>query len=254
MGVLPYGSQSMSDKLKFSVMYLAIATVVLLVAVTVIYSLWYPFPLLLATGTQKLLQTIALVNIGLAVGLALMVFRKTKADFIKDMVISALVQLIFLMISIYGVYQIRPIWIAYNVDRFELILHTDLVTTKINDADNRFKKPSYLSPQYVGVELSADNEERNSNMFDEVLHGISIAQRPERYIPIEQVSTQIKERAQDLVLLEKYNNKNDVQSLLKKYPQADSFVPLQAKAVNMTVLLKKSEDNQVVAIVDLRPW
>ncbi|PKH64309.1 type IV pilin accessory protein [Psychrobacter sp. 4Dc] len=244
----------MSDKLKFSVMYLAIATVVLLVAVTVFYSLWYPHPLLLATGTQKLLQTIALVNIGLAVGLALMIFRKTKPDFIKDMVISALVQLIFLMISIYGVYQIRPIWIAYNVDRFELVLHTDLVTTKINDADNRFKKPSYLSPQYVGVELSADNEERNSNMFDEVLHGISIAQRPERYIPIEQVSTQIKERAQDLVLLEKYNNKNDVQFLLKKYPQADSFVPLQAKAVNMTVLLNKSEDNQVVAIVDLRPW
>lgn len=244
----------MSDKLKFSVMYLAIATVVLLVAVTVFYSLWYPHPLLLATGTQKLLQTIALVNIGLAVGLALMIFRKTKADFIKDMVISALVQLIFLMISIYGVYQIRPIWIAYNVDRFELVLHTDLVTTKINDADNRFKKPSYLSPQYVGVEFSKDNEERNSNMFDEVLHGISIAQRPERYIPIEQVSTQIKERAQDLVLLEKYNNKNDVQSLLKKYPQADSFVPLQGKAVNMTVLLNKSEDNQVVAIVDLRPW
>ena len=27
-----------------------------------------------------------------------------------------------------------------------------------------------------------------------------------------------------------------------------------SKAVNMTVLLKKSEDNQVVAIVDLRPW
>lgn len=242
----------MSDKLKFSIIYLTIVMVLLLVAIIAIKSLWYPHSLLQAAGTQKLLQMIVLVNIGLAFGLAIMIFRKKKLDFIKDIAISMLVQLLFLMISIYGVYKIKPVWIAYNVDRFELILNTDLVNTKIDSADNRFKSPSYFSPQYVGVEFSKDNEERNSNMFDEVLQGISIAQRPERYIPVEQVSTQIKERAQDLVLLEKYNNKNDVQSLLKKYPQADSFVPLQAKAINMTVLLNK--DNQVVAIVDLRPW
>ncbi|MGP5514157.1 TfpX/TfpZ family type IV pilin accessory protein [Psychrobacter alimentarius] len=244
----------MSQKLKFSVMYLLIALATLLAAILIIKNIWYRPPLLQAAGTQSLLQTIILVNIGLAFGLAIMIFRKKKSGFVKDLAVSMLVQLLFLMISIYGVYKIKPVWIAYSVDRFELILNTDLVNTKIDNADNRFKSPSYLSPQYVGVEFSKDNEERKNNMFDEVLQGISIAQRPERYIPIEQVSTQIKERAQDLVLLEKYNNKNDVQFLLKKYPQADSFVPLQAKAVNMTVLLNKSEDNQVVAIVDLRPW
>lgn len=244
----------MSDKLKFSIIYLSIAMVLLLVAITAIKGLWYPSPLMQAAGAQKLLVIIASVNIGLAFGLALIIFRKKKSGFVKDLAVSMLVQLLFLMVSIYGVYKIKPVWIAYSVDRFELILNTDLVNTNIHNVDKSFKVPSYFSPQYVGVEFSKDNEERKNNMFDEVLHGISIAQRPERYIPIEQVSTQIKERAQDLVLLEKYNNKNDVQSLLKKYPQADSFVPLQAKAVNMTVLLKKSEDNQVVAIVDLRPW
>ena len=244
----------MSDKLKFSIIYLSIALVVLLVAITAIKGLWYPYPLLQAAGIQNLLMIIVLVNIGLAVGLAFIIFRKKKPDFVKDIAISMLVQLLFLMVSIYGVYKIKPVWIAYNVDRFELILNTDLVNTNVHNAGKSFKSPSYFSPQYVGVEFSKDNEERNNNMFDEVLHGISIAQRPERYIPVEQVSTQIKERAQDLVLLEKYNNKNDVQSLLKKYPQADSFVPLQAKAVNMTVLLNKDNDNQIVGIVDLRPW
>lgn len=245
----------MNDKLKFSMIYLSIATAVLLIAMTGIYRLWYPYPLLAAAGTQKLLLIIVSVNIALAIGLATMIFRKVKiTDFKKDIVVSTLIQLLFLIVSIYGVYNIKPVWIAYNVDRFELILNTDLVNTNVHNAGKSFKSPSYFSPQYVGVEFSKDNEERNNNMFDEVLHGISIAQRPERYIPVEQVSTQIKERAQDLVLLEKYNNKNDVQSLLKKHPQADSFVPLQAKAVNMTVLLNKSEDNQVVAIVDLRPW
>lgn len=242
----------MSRKLKFSFMYLSITLALLLMVIIVVKNLWYPYSLLQAAGTQKLLLIIVSVNIALAIGLTFMIFRKTKPDFVKDIAISMLVQLLFLMVSIYGVYKIKPVWIAYNVDRFELILNTDLVNTNVHNADKSFKSPSYFSPQYVGVEFSEDNEERNNNMFDEVLHGISIAQRPERYIPIEQVSTQIKERAQDLVLLEKYNNKNDVQFLLKKYPQADSFVPLQAKAVNMTVLLNK--DNQIVAIVNLRPW
>ena len=245
----------MSDKLKFSMMYLSIATVILLIAITVIYRVWYPYPLLPAAGTQKLLLIILSVNIALAIGLAIIIFRKAKiTDFKKDIVVSILIQLLFLMVSIYGVYKIKPVWIAYNVDRFELILNTDLVNAKINDADNRFKNPSYLSPQYVGVEFSTVNEERNNNMFDEVLHGISIAQRPERYVSIQQVSTKITDREQDLALLNEYNNKDDVQSVLNKYPQADSFVPLQAKAVNMTVLINKKSNNQVVAIVDLRPW
>lgn len=244
----------MNDKLKFSMIYLSIATAVLLIAITVVYRLWYPYPLLPAAGTQKLLLIILSVNIALAIGLAVMIFRKKEPDFNKDMIISMLMQLVFLMISIYGIYKIKPIWIAYNVDRFELILNTDLVSTKIDNANDKFKKPSYLSAQYVGVELSTDNEERNSNMFDEVLQGISIAQRPERYVTIQQVSTKITDRAQDLALLNEYNTKGDVQAVLSKYPQADSFVPLQAKAVNMTVLLNKNNDNQVVAIVNLRPW
>lgn len=244
----------MSEKIKFSIIYLSIAMVLLLVAIAAIKGLWYPYPLLQATGTQKLLQTIILVNISLAFGLAIMIFKKKKTDFVKDILISILLQVLFLIISIYGVYKIKPVWIAYNVDRFELILNTDLVNNKIDRADDRFQKPSYLSPQYVGVEFSKDNDERNNNMFDEVLQGISIAQRPERYVPFEQVSAQIKDRAQDLVLLGKHNNESDVQSLLKKYPQADSFVPLQAKAIDMTVLFDKSSEDQVVAIVDLRPW
>lgn len=244
----------MSPKLKFSITYLFIALVTLITAITVIISLWFPYPLIKAMGSQKLLQIIVLVNISLAFGLAIIIFRKKKSDFVKDFVVSLLVQILFLMVSIYGVSKIKPVWIAYNVDRFELILNTDLVNTNVHNASNSFKTPSYFSPQYVGVEFSIDNEERNDNMFDEVLQGISIAQRPERYIPFEQVSTQIKGRAQDLKLLENYNNKDDVQYLLSKYPKADSFVPLKAKSVDMTVMLNKESDNQVVAIVDLRPW
>ncbi len=64
---------------------------------------------------------------------------------------------------------------------------------------------------------------------------------------------QIQKRAQNLALLQQYNEPSLVEKTLSKYPQADAFVPLKANAVDMTVLIHK-ETAQVVKIVDLRPW
>ena len=55
------------------------------------------------------------------------------------------------------------------------------------------------------------------------------------------------------MLLKQYNNVKQVDSILSKYPQATSFVPLKANAVDMTVLINKDK-GEVVKIVDLRPW
>ena len=44
-------------------------------------------------------------------------------------------------------------------------------------------------------------------MFAEVLGGISIAQRPERYMELDEVKKQIQQRAQELELLNEFNTK-----------------------------------------------
>lgn len=245
----------MTYKLNFSITYLLIAFVLLFIAITLIKNLWYPYPLMQAVGAQKLLFIIVAVNVGLAIGLAIMIFvKRKKADFIKDIAVAILIQILFLSLSVYGIYKIRPVWIAYNVDRFELILNNHLVISNMYIADKKYHFPSLLSPKYVGVSFSKDKEERTQNMFDEVFSGISVAQRPERYVPFNQVSKELKKHSQPLKILEKYNNKDEVRILLNKYPQADSFVPLQAKALDMAVLLDMNDKKQVIAIVDLRPW
>ena len=90
-------------------------------------------------------------------------------------------------------------------------------------------------------------------MFDEILGGIELSQRPERYVELSKVTDQIKNRAQSLTLLNQYNDPIIVKETLAKYHQANSFVPLKANAVDMTVLINK-ENGEVIKIVDLRPW
>ena len=83
--------------------------------------------------------------------------------------------------------------------------------------------------------------------------GISIAQKPERYIDLAEAKSKIKERARNLKELLQYNDQKIVQVTLDKYLAADAFVPLKANAVDMTVLINKDK-GEVIKIVDLRPW
>lgn len=110
-----------------------------------------------------------------------------------------------------------------------------------------------FKPQYAAVEFAKDTNQRNDDMFAEVLGGISIAQRPERYVPLAQAKAQIKQRAQELNELNKFNTADKVKKVLDKYPQANAWVPLKATAMDMVVLLNK-DSGEVDKIVDLRPW
>ena len=53
--------------------------------------------------------------------------------------------------------------------------------------------------------------------------------------------------------LNDYNDEVMVRQTLKKYPDANAWLPLKASAVDMVVLINK-EKAEVVKIVDLRPW
>lgn len=68
-----------------------------------------------------------------------------------------------------------------------------------------------------------------------------------------QVKPLIRNKVQNLNELEKFNPKQQVENILKKYPEANAWVPLRANAVDMVVLMDKNSA-QVVKIVDLRPW
>lgn len=105
----------------------------------------------------------------------------------------------------------------------------------------------------MDVQISESIEEKNQNMFEEILGGISIAQRPERYVELIQIKQQMQQRAQNINQLKKFNEPSQVEPILAKYPQADAWLPLKANAVDMVVLVNK-EKTKIIKIVDLRPW
>ncbi|RLZ10152.1 type IV pilin accessory protein [Acinetobacter sp. 2JN-4] len=243
----------MSKRLKFFLSHLFISAMIALIVVGLVFFVWYPMPLAEAVGVTDIFLMLLAIDVIVGPVLGWVVYKEGKKTLKMDLSIIILLQLSALLYGIYSIGQGRPVWLAYNVDRFEVVRKNEIIEDHIEKARPQYQQPSWLKPQFVGVAFAKDNNVRSDEMFQELFAGISIAQKPERYVPLIEVKKQIQQRAQSLGQLNLFNNKVAVQKTLAKYPQANAFVPLKATAVDMTVLINK-ETGDVVKIVDLRPW
>ncbi len=242
----------MSKRLKFFLGHLLISFFIALLVIGLVFFIWYPSPLATAVGVTQIFLMMLVIDVIVGPILGLLVYKEGKKSLKFDLTVIILLQLSALFYGIYIIEQGRPAWIVFNVDRFELIRKNEIVDQNVNHAQPQFQQPSWFKPQFVATEFAKNIEQRSDDMFAEVLGGISIAQRPERYVDFIQAKEQIQQRAQKLDLLQQYNKKTDVRKILAKYPQATTFLPLKASVVDMTVLV--DQNSNVIKIVNLRPW
>ena len=243
----------MSQRLKFFLSHLLSSFLIALVVVGVVFFIWYPSPLTIAVGVAQIFLMMLAIDVIVGSFLGLLVYKQGKKSLKFDLSVIIGIQIAALCYGLFSIEQGRPVWIAYNVDRFELVRKNEIIDAHIDKALPQYQKISWFKPQYAAVEFAKDANVRNDDLFAEALGGISIAQRPERYVDFFQAKPQLQQRTKSLKELNQYNDVQQVERILSKYPQATGFVPLKANAVDMTVLINKDK-GEVVKIVDLRPW
>lgn len=243
----------MSKRIKFFIGHLSISLILALLVIGLVFFVWYPAPLAKAVGVTHIFLMMLVIDVILGPLLGFLVYKEGKKTLKMDLSIIVLIQVLALGYGVYSIAEGRPVWLVYAIDRFELIKKNELVDINTQDTLAKYKETPWFQPRYAAIKLETDNDKRSQKMFEEVFGGISLAQRSENYVPLSSVSVQIRERTRQLGLLKEYNDIQQVQKILHKYPEATGYVPLKANAVDMTVLINK-EKGEVVKIVDLRPW
>lgn len=243
----------MSKRLKFFLSHLSLSFIISLIVVGVVFFVWYPTPLATAVGVTQIFLMMLAIDVIVGPILGWLVYKEGKKTLKFDLSVIITIQIAALCYGVFSIEQGRPIWLAYNVDRFELVRKNEIIDEHLDQAQSQFQQTSWLQPQYVAVEFSRNKKQREDDMFAEALGGISIAQKPERYVDFSHAKPQIQQRAKSLKELEQYNEIQQLKYILNKYPKATGFVPFKANAVDMTVLVNK-ETGDVLKIVDLRPW
>jgi hypothetical protein len=241
-----------NTRIKFFLSHLSISIFIALLVMGLVFFVWYPLPLAKAVGVTHIFLMMLTIDVIVGPLLGLLVYKEDKKSLKFDLTVIIAIQISALLYGIYSIEQGRPAWVVYNVDRFELVRKNEIVAQNINQAKPQFQQLSWLKPQFVATQFAQDVKQRNDDMFAEVLGGITLAQRPERYVNFAEAKAQLQKRAQSLELLQQYNDKAVVKNILAKYPQATAFLPMKASAVDMTVLI--NHKGEVVKIVDLRPW
>lgn len=242
----------MSKRLQFFFGHLVLSILIALIFICVVFLLWYPSPLAKAVGVTHIFLMLIVIDVIIGPMLTLLIYKEGKKTLKMDLIVIVLIQIAALSYGVYNIAQGRPVWIVQNGNQFELVRNNEIIDENLQQAKEKYQYPSWLKPQFVATEFASNVQQRNDDMFADVLGGISIAQRPERYVDLNKAKEKIQRRAQKLELLQQYNNKIDVEKILAQYPQAIAFLPLKATAVDMTVLIDKH--SEVIKIVDLRPW
>lgn len=242
----------MKKRIYYLLIHIIISLLLALAIAIFIKIQWYPSPLLKATGAMPIFIGIITVQVILWPLLSLLVYKENKKSLRFDLSTIVILQMSFWVFSVYALAQGRPAWVAYTLERFELIKANEVVTTDLDNINSDFKSPTWTGPQFVGTKLSEDTDVRSKHLLEEVVGGISVAQRPELYVNINVIKDRMLKEQQSLAELSKYNEISKVEKALASYPDAHGFIPLRAQQVDMVVLLDDS--GMPLQIVDLRPW
>lgn len=240
-------------RIKYFLSHLFLSLIVALVIVGLTFFIWYPSPLDVAADVTHVFLMLLVIDIILGPILGLLIYKEGKRTLKFDLIVIIIIQICALYYGVYSLEKGRPVWVVFYANSFELVRKNEIILENINQAQAQFKEVSWFKPQFSAIKSTESIEQRQNDIFMELFGGISLAQRPERYVSLSKAKSQIQERALPLKELEKYNSREKVENILKNYPQVDSWLPLKANALDMVVLINK-EKAEVIKIVDLRPW
>lgn len=242
----------MSKRLKFFLAHLSLSCFIACMVLVLVFFVWYPAPLAKAVGVTHIFLMMLAIDVIVGPILSLLVYKEGKKNLKFDLAVIILIQLLAFFYGFYSIAEGRPAWIVYSVDRFQLIRKNNIALQPNVKVKPEYQNISLVGAKFVGVELSKNLDQKQKDMFNAVF-GLTLAQQPDRYVSFGQVKQSLQKNAQDLKLLNQFNNPQLVANILNQYPTANAWVPLKANAVDMVVLLNKNT-GKVVKIVDLRPW
>jgi hypothetical protein len=243
----------MKFRLKLFAIHLVVSSIMALVAVAFVFWLWYPSPLDTALGVTSIFFVLLGVDIVIGPLCTLLVSKQGKKTLKSDLLIIVLLQLSAFLYGFYVVFAGRPVWIVFNVDRFDLVQAYEIQDQYRAKAAEEFQMLSFFGPRFAAAKEPEGALEHNEVLFDSLSGGMDIPQRPNLFVSLESERESIKNTSIPLSNLNKFNSSGMVEEVLKLWPEANAYLPLMAKVSPMSVLINK-ETGDVVAIVPLAPW
>jgi len=164
--------------------HLLISIVIAATVLAIMLGVWYPAPLFRAEGGLGLVFILVGVDVVIGPLITLVIFKSGKPGLRFDLWTIALVQSAALIYGGYVVAEVRPVFIAYVKDQFEVVGAIDINPEDLSAARRaEFRRLSLTGPVLVAVEPPTDPQEIQALVFMAVEGGRDLRQFPKYYVP-----------------------------------------------------------------------
>jgi hypothetical protein len=245
------------SRLRLFQIRLAVSAALLLLVFTLIGSLWYPGAYFTISGVSR--QLWVLVGVVAVVGpvLSTFVYKPGKKGLVLDLVILAAVELAVLVAASVLIFQGRPYFTVFAVDRFEAVALGEVSGSDVPEA-LLGRRPDQQQ-RLVYAELPEDPERMSKLINETVVLGMAdIDRRPEFWKPYAEGIATIKAAARPLQALLGRDDRRSVtvnKWLLKSGGSAQDYIvlPLRGGAGDGIIILH-ADNGYPVATLAVDPW
>jgi len=167
------------------------------IAATLIFLVWFPGSLARMVGGTQLFWLVFYSDLALGPLISLVIFnkKKTRKELVVDYSLVGVVQLGALTYGISIIAVSRPVFVAFIVDRFEVVTAVELNDSDLAEAiDMRYRSRPWLGPKLVGVQMPANLNEHSDLIFSAVA-GKDAQFMPKYYRPYEASTDEVRRKS-----------------------------------------------------------
>lgn len=156
------------SRYRASLLHLLISAALVGTVVAVIFLLWYPEPAFEVAGAFSMINLLVGVDLVLGPILTLVVYKHGKSGLKFDLSVIALIQIVALVYGTYTLYDERPSYLVFSIDRVEFIAEKRVDTSLIRFEELKTAPYASLIRIFARAPEDADEYQRfvNSVMFD----------------------------------------------------------------------------------------
>lgn len=225
----------------------------LVIALYLVYGVWYPRPLAAAMGVGSLYVLMLAIDLILGPLLTFIVYKADKKKLFIDMIVIVSVQLFAYAGGLYVMHQGKPAWLIFVKDDIELVSPININERYKQDLAEQFKIPFYKQPMWIVADYGNEPKRRQKLIDDEMFEGISIVVRPETYRTIDTKTTEIVNKLKPISTLNQFNTAGALKEELSDLKEdVKGWLPVKAPEKDMVALF--DANGKPITIVDLRPW
>ena len=245
---------NLRSRLKAAGLHFCLSLAVAALAAVLVFGVWYPWPYRIISGGQELFWLLTTVDVILGPLLTFAVFdlAKGRRHLQRDLAVIVALQLAALAYGLHTVYQVRPVALVFEVDRFRVVTANDVYLEDLPQAPEAYRQLPLTGPWVLGTRRPRDGAE-NTEALIKGFEGYDVGQRPLFWQPYEQSRADALQRARPVsVLVARYPaSKEAIEARLREAsvrPEDARFAPVVARQDWVAVLDAKGDVASFIAL------